>query len=297
MKKITYMLSFLALALIVSACGDDGKKTHYCDSGFQAACEDGLYVYCEMENGASEGNVKETDVYISNNVRYVCNDNNELVPENKSGYSCKDGKLYDATKNMVISAACDANGTISFCDGNDVVSGVKGCLDSSMIYCENGQVRKESCGPNQVCTPYERNDSFHAVCFDQKEVGGGCDAGVTPFGTCDAKNALTFCTRKDASKGKTIRLDCAAKGQACMFIDDVWGNDCTFTCEDNAQEYDVVTVTGMCDKDGKVIYCDKVNKDDHTPIKKGDQLTAYDMECTDGKSCQFDFKNGQFDCL
>lgn len=257
MKKISLFLSLFGLAVGLCACGSDHKNDGYCDAGFADGCRDGEYVYCHFEKKGSHGNIKAEATFEFNNITYVCNDEDVLVPRD---YSCTGGVLNKDGKAVDNNVICLSDSSLISCEGEEVVYGYKICGGNSIMKCDldddgKYQVVKEDCGV-MVCENYERDDKMYAGCFNSSDVQSGCD-NVSIYGDCDAKSVLSFCTRKDSSKGKLIKLDCPARDQVCMKINDEYGYDCTTTCEDVTGRY---TVHGTCE-DGKLIYC---NEDETT---------------------------------
>ena len=102
MRKISLALTLIGLATVFCACGDDGNKS-YCDSGFTDGCENGKYVYCEFEGSSSNGKIVTKATVEFNNVEYVCNENNELVPKD---YVCENGiLLHDVSRLRIMPSA------------------------------------------------------------------------------------------------------------------------------------------------------------------------------------------------
>lgn len=274
MKKLAIMLSLFGLAAALNACGGDDKKENLCDSNFVDGCEKGVYLKCERTATDKHGRIVEHATIEMHEVVYVCNDKDELVPD---GYSCADGVL--SKDGQPVDPVCGADDTLIACSGNEIVQGHQVCQGNAVLSCDADGLHKSECGSGLVCTDYERNDSLYASCIKSDDVTEGCPSGISAFGSCNSSDgSLVFCTRKDASKGKTIRLDCAAQNKACMLINDDYGYDCTATCKDgNDKPY---TEHGQCD--GNVLkYCHEGN--------------YVELNCDDtAKSCQFD--RYQYDC-
>lgn len=258
MKKIFWMIALLGMAVTITACGEDGDKTRYCDAGFHDGCEDGVYVHCEMNKTDSKGKVIESKSISFDEVEYVCNGKDVLVP---SKYSCDNGKVVNSDDNSVNDSVCLGG-------------------DKSVVYCQDGEVVIENCGDGNVCEEYEKADSTSAICVKSEDIAPGC-ADVTDYGKCNSSDgSLTFCTKKDASKGKTIRLDCPSRGQQCRMIEEGgFGYDCTDVCgQDNAN-----TSHGEC-SGNDLIYCD---------VKDGN-VSVETVHCGDA-GCGF--VGSYYDCL
>lgn len=285
MKKISLLLSVLGLTACLSACHHDSNS--YCDAGFTDGCEEGMYVYCHYEKEDSRGVVKAEAEIEFNSIVYTCNDNDVLVPKD---YTCTGGVLNKAGVPVDNNAVCSNDLILTSCDGDEFITGKEVCLNNSIIGCEmdaNGHAvtYKDNCASGLTCENYERNDKNYAGCFDPKDVSKGCADGITILGACDASSGLTFCTHKNPAKGQTIRLDCAARGQGCMLINEEYGFDCSATCKDSNDQ--LYNEHGTCSDDNKQLYyC----------LNKNGTYTLDVLDCAgDSKTCGFD--DFQYDCL
>ncbi|MBQ9396238.1 MAG: hypothetical protein IJU23_12105 [Proteobacteria bacterium] len=280
MRKISLALTLIGLATVFCACGDDGNKS-YCDSGFTDGCENGKYVYCEFEGSSSNGKIVTKATVEFNNVEYVCNENNELVPKD---YVCENGILLHDGKQVENNAICDDNETLSFCNGNDLVQGYQACINDKVVACVKGAAKATTCKEGLTCVDYERGDHLYASCVKTDDIKTGCDDGVTTYGSCDSDSKLTFCTRKNTSEGKTVTLDCPSRGQSCMLIEEKeFGYDCSETCMDGDKLYNE---HGTCEGN-TLVYCGRENA--------GDAIKVYEWVCGDNElTCGFD--ENQYSC-
>lgn len=285
MKKISLILSVIGLAACLSACHHDSDS--YCDAGFADGCQDGEYVYCHYEKKDSRGVVKAEATIEFNNIVYICDGRDVLVPRD---YSCTGGVLNKNGSPVADNVFCMNDAKLISCEGDDVVTGYQVCNENARVFCEadaNGayHVQKDSCGV-KVCENYERENNIYALCLNAGDVESGCGNDVTAYGKCDSDSVLTFCTRKDASKGKTIKLNCPARDQDCMLINDEYGYDCTNTCSDTGGLY---TVNGTCEN-GKLVYCDK--KDDGSYV-----VTEWDCPNDEHGPLTCGFADYQYNCI
>ena len=277
MKKIICILSLLGFAVTAYACGDDGHKTRYCDANFKDGCDNGMYVHCELDQKDSKGKVVETKTVTLDSVEYMCDGKDVLVPAN---YSCKNGMIVDKEGNSK-RVVC-AGDMLLRCENDEVVRGTQFCDESSVVYCEKGELRSDQCNQGLSCEEYEKGEKVYASCFKQSDVSVGCD-GVTPYGKCDVDGALTFCTREDTSKGKTIRLVCPDRGQECRLIqEDGFGYDCTTVCTDaDNKQY---TAHGECVDNNMVYYChvDEATSEKRVesyPCQNGCGFGDFEVDC------------------
>lgn len=260
MKKISFFLSLAGLAASLCACGHDNDS--YCDAGFVDGCRDGEYVRCHFEKEGSKGKLK-ADVSIEfNNIVYVCNNRDVLVPRD---YSCSGGVLNKDGAPVDNNVVCNEDLSLVSCNGDDFVTGVQVCSNNAIISCGKDDagavvVNSNTCKTGMVCANYERNDKNYASCFKSSELSEGCAEGTSVLGACDGNSGLTFCTSKNPAKGQTVRLDCPSRGQSCMFINDEYGYDCSATCDDaDGKKYNEHgecsnNTLGYCliDEDGKI---------------------------------------------
>ncbi len=277
MKKIFCMIALVGMAVMATACGEDGDKTRYCDAGFHDGCEDGVYVHCEMSKKDSKGKVIESKSITFDEVEYVCDGKNVLVP---SKYSCSNGKVLNKDDNSENDGICLGSGKMLRCSEDSLVESFQFCNGKSVVFCENGKLVTEGCGDGNVCEEYEKADTTYALCVKSEDVLPGC-GDVTDYGKCNSSDgSLTFCTKTDASKGKTIRLDCPARGQQCRMIEEGgFGYDCTDVCgQDNAY-----TSHGECNGND-LIYC---------AVKDGN-VSVETVHCGDA-GCGF--VDSYYDCL
>ncbi|MBQ8037766.1 MAG: hypothetical protein IJ268_12300, partial [Proteobacteria bacterium] len=218
MKKICFALACTSLAALLLACGDDGNKK--CDSDYVNGCNDGVYMECV------DGLVQKHDSINLYGVYYVC-DGNSL----KADVSCRDGKFYNNQDDSEAgSVVCGENNVVFVCESNTVSRpGGSTCRDNVVVSCEDGKLSQIQCSEGYVCEEYERGDLVNHGCFKASDVTEGCLDGITALGAC-GDDVLTFCSRKDASKGKTLRLDCKTylkdRAEVCMKISDDFGYDC-----------------------------------------------------------------------
>lgn len=279
MKRLSFVLTLIGLTAIFCACGDDGNKS-YCDSGFTNGCENGKYVYCEFEKTDSSGHIVSKATIEFNSVEFVCNDSDQLVPKD---YVCKDGVMLHNGEQVAKNAVCGEKDILLLCSGNDLIQGYQACLDDKIMECSNGVVKSTTCKEGLTCVDYERGDNLYASCVQPENVKTGCEAGVTTYGSCDTNSVLTFCTRKDTTKGKTITLDCPSRGQSCMLIEDNYGYDCSETCMDGDKLYNE---HGVCEGN-TLVYCGRENPED--------AIKMYKWVCDDDQlTCGFD--KVQFNC-
>ena len=274
MRKISLTFTLMGLAAIFCSCGDDGNKS-YCDSGFTDGCENGKYVYCEFEGSSKDGKIVTKATVEFNNVEYVCNDDDELVPKD---YVCKNGVLQHNGEHVDNNAFCDNSGILSFCIGDELAHGYQACINDKVVVCVDGVAKATACKTGLECVDYERGNNLYASCVKSENVKTGCEDGVTTYGACDEDSNLTFCTRKNASQGKTVKLDCPSRGQTCMLIDEKeFGYDCSETCMEGDKLYNE---HGICEGN-TLIYCGRE--------KDGDAMKVYEWRCSDNNlTCGFD---------
>lgn len=274
MKKICFSLACIGLASLFCACGDDGNAK--CDDAYVNGCEDGVYMECVDGIVQKSASVKLDGVY------YVC-DGDVL----KADVECKDGKFYNKPDNSDAgNVVCGESDVVFICESN-TVSRNPGtlCANNIVTSCEDGHLTQIKCREGYVCEEYERGDEIKHGCFKSSDVSEGCLEGVTAQGSCGG-DVLTFCSRKDASKGKTLRLDCATyltdHAESCVKINDEFGYDCTKVCDDEETGY---TLHGTCE-DGKLVYCGQY--DDGWKTTEWD-CKANNMTCS--------FNKSQYDCI
>ena len=345
MKKIALLISLAGMVATLNACGGESHSAR-CDANFKNTCEKGMILHCDMESTDEYGEIVESATLDIKGVRYVCNDRDELVVDDKSvcdtatfesgckngvhlkceknandsyghivqeervnidsvsyvcneqdelviaDYACKDGMLTMAGTVVEKNAACTASDLVISCAGDKVILGAQACKDSSVLKCHDKELLEDPCIDGFTCMDYEREDKLYASCVKSDAiVEEGCAADVTAKGTCQPDGSLVFCTRKDASKGKTLRLDCAAENKACMLINDDYGFDCSITCKDdkgaskdaNGNPY---TEHGFCNEN-VLYYC---------YVKDG-VIALKDSNCSqDGKTCGFVESEHQYNC-
>lgn len=275
------MAAFFVCGFAISACDDGGGATRYCDAGFVEGCEDGVYLRCDFTKSQSRGRVVEVEVVARGNVEFVC-EGDALVPR---GYACRGGKLYQ--DGLPVEAFC-SGGRLYACDGDVVVTGASQCRGNSVLSCDGDKVVEAACGASQSCVAYERGDATYAGCFEKKDIGSGC-SGTTFAGSCSAAdNVLSFCTTRDPHdrRGKTVKIDCHASGQVCVYVDDKWGYDCAKSCGDESDM--ALTDRGYCSDDNVL----------HTCKENGEPLL---VECSETSTvCGLDSTtqpgNPYFDC-
>ena len=262
-----------------------------CDvATFEAGCKNGVHLKCEKANADEFGHIVSEERVTIDQIPYVCNDKDELVI---ADYTCKDGNLMRIDGSAVAkNAACTLSDLVISCSGDEVVLGAQVCQNSSVMSCHEKELLEVPCTDGFNCMDYERNGRFYASCVKSDDiVEEGCGENVTTQGACQSDGSLIFCTRKDASKGKTIRLDCAAENKACMLINDDYGFDCSVTCKDeNGASKDAnnnpYTEHGFC-SDNVLYYC--YVKDDVVKLEKSN--------CSqDGKTCGFVESEHQYNC-
>ncbi|MBO4350944.1 MAG: hypothetical protein J6A01_08375 [Proteobacteria bacterium] len=260
-----------------------------CDASFESGCKNGVHLKCEFSGDAQYGHIIQEERVVIDSVSYVCNEQDELVI---ADYACKDGKLTLAGTAVEKNAACTATDLVISCAGDKVILGAQACKDSSVLKCHEKDLLEEPCDQGFTCMDYEREDKLYASCVKSDAiVGEGCAENVTAKGTCQPDGSLIFCTRKDASKGKTLRLDCAAENKACMLINDEYGFDCSLTCKDDQGASKNASGTpytehGFCD--GNVLYY--CSPKDNAVILKQSNCSQ------DGKTCGFVESEHQYNC-
>lgn len=274
MKKICFALACTSLAALLLACGDDGNKK--CDSDYVNGCNDGVYMECV------DGLVQKHDSINLDGVYYVC-DGNSL----KADVSCRDGKFYNNQDDSEAgSVVCGENNVVFVCESNTVSRpGGSTCRDNVVVSCEDGKLSQIQCSEGYVCEEYERGDLVNHGCFKASDVTEGCLDGITALGAC-GDDVLTFCSRKDASKGKTLRLDCKTylkdRAEVCMKISDDFGYDCTTVCDDENTPH---TLHGTCE-DGKLVYCGK----------QDNKWQTLEWDCA-AENLTCGFSKNQYDCI
>ena len=346
MKKFALLLSLVGLASTLAACGDDGHKSdkkcdaafadrcddgsilhcdrgdsdkygeiveldsldkngiryicndndemiidpsqNLCDDSYEASCKDGVYSYCKLNDGERNGVVVQKEEVIIDDIAYICNDKNDLIIKD---YSCKNGVLSGADGNAVAdNAACAGKDMIVTCNNDKAVAGHQACSDKGVLKCDNREIQVAPCDDGLKCLDYERDSRIYATCVKADNIQEGCAANVTAEGECQQDGSLIFCSRKDQSQGKTIRLDCIARNQACMLINQDYGYDCSSTCkEDKGNDKDAnntaYTEHGFCaEENGENIlyYCH--------------EGAVHTVNCTqNNKSCGFDIY--QYNCI
>lgn len=92
-------------------------------------------------------------------------------------------------------------------------TGYCGDSDSRALYCDQGQVRQDSCAPGQACGWDEEQQGYRCVEVDPCQ-------GVDSLGRCDGDSVL-WC-----ADGALQRFDCAACGWTCDWASDATGFDC-----------------------------------------------------------------------
>ena len=277
MKKICLAFMLVGLASALCACHDDNNN--YCDAGYVDGCQEGMYVHCVFEEDGDRGTVNADVSFMISGVEYICNDKDQLVAKD---YECRNGVLYKNDAAVENNAFCNSDDVMTTCDGSNLVRGYGICANDQLVVCSDGKAKVDACGTGLKCVDYERNDNVYAGCFNASDVGGGCGEGVTTYGVCDSDGALTFCTRKDASKGQQIRLDCPSRGQGCMLINQDFGYDCSATCSDEGGVYNE---HGVCEGN-TLVYCKKSNG----------AFAVTEWKCSEENlSCAFD--NYQYSCI
>ncbi|MBR4984224.1 MAG: hypothetical protein IKY83_00600 [Proteobacteria bacterium] len=273
MKKICLSLACIGLSSFLFACGDDGSVK--CGPDFAAGCQDGVYMKCV------DGLVQKSDSVKLDSVYYVCNGD-----KLEADVECRDGKFYNKPDDSDAgSIVCGETDVIFICESNRI-SRAPGsmCNDNKVVSCDDGHLKQIGCSNGYVCEEYERGDEINHGCFKESDVTDGCLEGVTVQGACGG-DILTFCSRKDASKGKTLRLDCATylkdRQESCMKINDDFGYDCTKVCPDEGY-----TIHGACENN-KLVYCGKLDANSDW------QTVEWDC-AADGLTCGFD--HNQYNC-